>query len=680
MKKTTKLFLNCSLVMPFLFSCGGASNSKYYVTFHQDGMEDLTIEFNSKTLQSEIEIQEPNLLAKDGYTVSWEDYTIDGKTASFTVNAIYTPITYYASFKSQGTLIESVPFTIDDITSDNSKLPSDREPAVPSNDWSNVYWEDYSLKLDNITINAQFDNLKKFNVTFNAGGEKVDELQIDKNSLDSEGKIKDELIPESVKNYTKKDYDVVWDFSISEAKDTTINASLSLHSYYIKFLDFKGEQVEELVPYTKDNITWESINKPNAPTLEGYDTSWEETTLTYKDDILCVNPVKEAKTFYITYEDYEEPQEVKYNASYQLKDTTSYLTKWADEDNNFFSSVGTYNLTRNVTLHLERINQETFDSDTVPSFIDLANSVNIKSIEIAKGEGLNGSNALKFVVKQADFGLKISKDYLDEVFKDSDVETLTFVAKASKHDNNFRHRTSAKNVCYEENYLKCGLEDYYKKFSFTRAMYNNHNDSTDFVIYGGNPDGGTATDMEVYIDSFIFNEGDVLDDHDTKLSFENGWVDSETNSYYTVFNSDGSLTNDKFFILGSGISNPCHDFEYKTDGISSLSFTKQNGYIALYLGAKFTQKIENSASKKIAFDIYSTVYINSNDNVKNLMDGKNTPFTNQGGFLKDHTWTTFILEAGKNITDVKDNGRFLIIQGSSAGTFYIDNIRILEAE
>lgn len=679
--KNSKLFLCIALSIPCLVSCG--KDKKMYVTFHQELAEDVKVEFNDKTLQSEIEIKEPDIVNKDGYNSAWEDYSIEGKTSSFTVNALYSPITYYASFKAQGVLVENVSYTIEDINRDNSKLPADREPKVPDHPWANPYWESYVLELNNIVVNAKYDHLKEFTVTFMAGGTQVgSEINITRDDLDAEGKIKLDLIPQEVLDYSITGKEVIWDFTIIEAQNTTISAKISYHSYYIKFVDFEGNQYGDLVPYTVENETWESINKPAAPELEGYDTSWNEATLTYSDtDIVVATPKKVGKEYFVSFDGFEGTQSVRFGESYALDHKALALKKWFNESDKLIPNVGVWNTASNVTLHLDNVDGEVF-SAVVPDFIDIDNSLNIASVEIAEGQGIDGRDALAITIdKRNDFGLKINKDYLDDVFSDNSVKALSFVAKSSIHNNNFRHRTNASNVCYELNDSKYGLDTYYKKFSFTRAMYENHDDSTDFVIYGGQPNGANVEGSIVYIDSFIFYEDDVMNEAPSKLSFENGCVDIANGNYnfYTVYNKNDSLTTDKFFILKASavtLSNLTHSTDKATDGITSLSFEKNNGYIALYMGAAFTAAVEASPTKKFAFDIYSTVYINSNNAVKNITDGKNNSFVDQGGKLEANVWTTFILDQNM-YTQSSDSGRFLIIQGSSSGTFYLDNFRIV---
>lgn len=680
MKKTC-LILGLSLVVPCLFSCG--KGKKLYVTFHQDGVEDIKIEFNNSTLQSEIEIKEPDLIQKEGYTAVWERYDVTEHKKSFTVNAIYNLKDYYATFKAQGLVVEQVPFTINDIHDDHSKLPSDREPQVPAQAWTSPYWEDYALSLNNITVNAKYDILKEFTVKFMVGDVEVGEpITITRDDLTLEDKIPFELISEDVLNYEVQHHDVVWDFTITEAKDTIIHAETPWHAYKIQFVDFEGKQVGELVDYTMENETWASVNKPEAPELEGYDTFWNEATLTFDDnEVVVATPGKTGKKYYISFDGYEELQEVTFGDRYDLNHKTGPFSKWFDTEGNVISNEGIWDIADNISLHVESIEKEGFEGNIVPNFIDIENCLNLSSVSIAKGEGFEGTNALCFTVDEnKDFGLKIKKSYLDEVFSNSSVKTLTFLARATAHNNNFRHKTNGVNVCYEVNDSKYGLETNYKKFSFTRDMYNSHLE-TDYMIFGGVPNSGVAAGMTIYIDSFSFFEEDVMNDTlmNSRLDFEN--VSCERTSdkiYYRTSYYDGtSLTGNEFFMIpGStqisnfGVSSHC------TNGTFSMTFTKEKGYIALFLGKKFRTMIDSSESKTISFDIYSTVHVNCNGTVNNMTDGMNGNLADQGGVLLPDEWKTFTFDSSR-ITNASDSGRFLIIQGSTAGTFYIDNIRIV---
>lgn len=682
MKKIRFLLTLCMLI-PLASSC---SPSETYVTFHQDNADDVRVKFDSNTKQEDIKSQEPDLVKKEGYIASWEDYTIEGKNSSFTVNAEYSAITYYVFFKAQGVIVDQVPFTIENITGTNPKLPDDKVPTCPTYSWAEAYWEDYTLSLQNIIVNARYDRLKEFNVSFEANGEKIGEdIRITKNDLDGDGQIRSSLIPNEVKNFKVDWCDVVWDFRIKEGKDTIIRPTITFHSFYIRFVDFDGKQVGDLVPYTIES-TWESISKPETPKISGYTTFWKQTELSYRDDqIVESKPEKTANEYVLTY-DNGDTQTVTFDSEYTLSKPTSAKEKWFDEEGHAIPNKGIYTIPGNISLHKQVVNEENFDSDLVPDFIDLANSLNIKSVSIAKGEGFNGSNALKIEVSEGDFGLRVKKEYLAEVFT-GETASLNFYIRSSIYNNNFRHRTNRSNICYEVNskFNLNGLNVDYKEFSFTKEMYLNHNeDNGDYMIYGGNPDGGSCADSVIYIDSFIFNESDILKTQLNFNGFENSGVEVDrTNggAYYRfAYKNDTEIKNDFFIIQFTNNLETPQTFSFSNDNVTegrkSLKFTKPNGYVALFLPQNFTNELKASASQKFSFDMYSTMLINSTPTVGNLIDGRNHYLNPPSGLQHPaNTWVTYTFTTDQ-ITD-DPNARFLIIQGSTAGSFYFDNFKIV---
>ena len=106
----------------------------------------------------------------------------------------------------------------------------------------------------------------------------------------------------------------------------------------------------------------------------------------------------------------------------------------------------------------------------------------------------------------------------------------------------------------------------------------------------------------------------------------------------------------------------------KSEGNYSLKFVKSaSGYLAFYTIRNVKELMGPNGT--FSFDLYSTVQANGNAQVTNFQDGRNqvslgTHYANE--------WHTYTLD-GSQITD---DGRFLILQGSTAGDWYIDNIRI----
>ncbi len=122
------------------------------------------------------------------------------------------------------------------------------------------------------------------------------------------------------------------------------------------------------------------------------------------------------------------------------------------------------------------------------------------------------------------------------------------------------------------------------------------------------------------------------------------------------------------------LSNPHFDTEITHSGESSFAFTKSDGYMFVSM---------NSASKMYAelkggftFWIYSTVALNGMGNAKNFVDGNGAQFGGSGILVPANTWTQVTI----NADEINSSGRWLQIQGSTAGTIYFDDFRPLSTD
>ena len=113
----------------------------YEVIFKADGVQ--VGEAQSYT-KDNMEITVPEVPAKAGYTGAWESYVLGN--GDVTVNAIYTPITYIATFVADGVTVGTVEFTIED-----TEIVA---PEVPAKENHIGVWESYTLTASDITINA----------------------------------------------------------------------------------------------------------------------------------------------------------------------------------------------------------------------------------------------------------------------------------------------------------------------------------------------------------------------------------------------------------------------------------------------------------------------------------------------------------------------------------------------
>lgn len=114
----------------------------YTVTFMADGK---TVGTDTYTIE-DASVTAPQIPAKTGYTAAWEAYTLGA--SDLTVKAVYTPVTYYATFVADGKTVSKVPFTVE-----TAKLT---EPAVPAKTGFNGAWKAYTLGAKNITVEAVY--------------------------------------------------------------------------------------------------------------------------------------------------------------------------------------------------------------------------------------------------------------------------------------------------------------------------------------------------------------------------------------------------------------------------------------------------------------------------------------------------------------------------------------------
>ena len=369
-------------------------------------------------------------------------------------------------------------------------------------------------------------------------------------------------------------------------------------------------------------------------------------------------------------------------ATYDLKGVKEYWVNCATHEHQF-SAPESSNIVEGSALSqkfidslsddddrlVNRIREKgiSFESNSDLSYIDVTLNSNVKSIEISSDYASQGSKSLKVTIKKADCFSSLSKAFLDELFADSNVVAVNFDAKGSLVTSNFRHRTAAGgNVCYEFNNSGWGLTTNWKTFSFTRAMYEEWgSNSRTFVI------GGVNENDVLYIDN-VRPVTEAL----TIQGFECGRLCNEENSSYSGVSlrsisenkEELIVSGDAGYVSGSG----CFDYTYKTEGNRSIKFTKQSGYVAI--SAPYIRNLM-AEGDTFSFDLYSTVGVNGTASNKGFIDGFNNATLVANAYHPANKWTTYTLTTSQ----INDSGRFLILQGSAAGDFYIDNIVINKA-
>ena len=677
----------------------------------------------------------PEILGKDG---EWEDYELGA--SDIVIHPVYKTHYYKANFYTSDLedreLVETVLFTLDDTFID--------EPAVPfSSDYRDGKWCDYTLGAEDIDIYPIYGDYHVFTIYYKKTGtdsspatatftfETRNQVLLDNNT----GYI-------TYWKYDNVEYEGGKEYELPMQDINFVLSRKVLRTYYASFWSEKGDEKELIakVPFNIETTSIEEPTVPDNPVCTG--GHWEEYsfiaqdidiypvyegyvvfTAYYKQDVDDENPVEVNFTFesknqtilndefgYTTYwmmddeeyeggKEYELPMhdvtfiksrkeghvhtitldpnggellngnvmEVTYGSSYSIETPTYYSTfnglkNWYLDQYTTFPSSGTYELDEDIFLTAQY--GLSFEEDTVPSFITPKQQ--IQSLSITDETSTLGQKSLKVIPTTGDYGIYFSKEYLDDTFSNPDIVAINFDAKGKTATSNFRAKIAGNNTTYEQNNTDYGLDTVWKKFSFRREYYEAYV-SGDAMIYGN-----SACEI-LYVDNIV----PVTKELDS-LGFENGFYKASAKTYMSAGHSNSQPAPEQIFKLSPDskceLSNIGFDYEDKTEGNRSFTFEKTNGYLAIYLSTAIKNSLDDN--DYIQFDFKTTVIINSNPSVKNATDGMNVPFGDTGYQIAKDKWITFTLYSS-NLT--KD-GRFMIIQGSTAGTYHFDNIRIVHVD
>ena len=128
---------------------------------------------------------------------------------------------------------------------------------------------------------------------------------------------------------------------------------------------------------------------------------------------------------------------------------------------------------------------------------------------------------------------------------------------------------------------------------------------------------------------------------------------------------------------GCMISNQHYDTEIVKDGEQSFAFHKENNYMSMSLhpDGEMYELLKNGFTFWIYADLDEQPSINGVD-TSNFGNGANGKFNGGEGIkVNAREWTKVTVTP----EDINASGRFLIIQGSTAGTYYLDGFEPLPA-
>ena len=674
--KRTKLGLLFALSgAMILASCGGGAPKakKYRLTFHQTEpgeIEDVVIVVTKgKTTNPEVWEQEPDINPKVGYTAAgWEEYDVETMEADLTVVPVYNAIQYTATFINSvtGETIGTDTFTVEDDSLDYPALPTERGYTYA--------WEDVTISAQNLTVHCD-RTANVHTITFYADEEKTQQVGEAQQFTIETVSINEPAVPE------RDGYDGSWgEYDFACDHDIQVVAHYELHRYYIQF-KIDGENVGSPVGYNVSD-TWASINKPTPTSITGYTVTWPESVeLQYaeQDNPQIVNGVKTANEYTVHYEGLQTTTSVTYDSAYQLEEL-SPVYGWFNGDVEVAQSGAAWTIASDVTL-----TKRTIVNTKVLGFEDPHDATlfkihdNFSSMEIVDGEGINGSKALKISRTQesaTDAHLRISKEYLDLVFADPNVKSLSFYAKGTTATNNFRHKqvdaqyvnnNTAIISCYERNVNNYGIATTYKKFYLTRGVYSQMSASDWFIQYH-------VGAGDLFLDNFQVSTEDYFDY--VKDSLEYGYF--EKNNDTTWYLRDAASGQANVLITTGNAANTVQlEYEKISDGHRALKINKTtNNTVSIYLRGDY--QYSNLPEEGILIDFYTTIGFNAwweNQETGAISNGYDKHFafaTSYNYGVRDSRWHTLHIPKA----DINSDGGKIMNLKSPIGTMYIDNIRV----
>lgn len=212
-------------------------------------------------------IAEPEVPSRTGYTGKWESYSL--ALENITVNAVYTPIQYTATFMVNGISYE-VEFTIED--------EAINEPEIPPMAGYGGKWESYSIVCEDITVNAVY-TLIEYTITY-------ENIKTAENpNTDSYTVINTVVLVDlALEGYKFEGWYLDGEKITSLNNlygNLTLTALWSLIEYEIRFYDENANVEIGRSYYTVENT---QIEFPLIPEKDGYEGSWSYFELNYDEE------------------------------------------------------------------------------------------------------------------------------------------------------------------------------------------------------------------------------------------------------------------------------------------------------------------------------------------------------------------------------------------------------------
>ena len=687
----------------------------YTVTFMADGAKvgeaTYTVENTSVTA--------PSVPAKAGYTGKWEAYEVT--TGNLTVNAVYTVINYTITFKNGNEVVEAVSFNVEN---GSEKVA----PSVPTKVGYSSAWGEYSFtNLVDQTVQVVY-TANLYEIKLNANGGSVESTTV-KVAYDSEWSL-DPATPAKMYQEFLGWFDSegnkvtggVWKSTTGLSLTAKYSENLSFETYssipsFMATCDTAGTAVITEALSTDGSKALQIPVTGSAPGLRAtiefvasffadsnveaiaFDARTDNTrnnnfrrvtqngsnfsAKTYEADNAYNGIANWWKTFYFTRADYNAW--ISNNATFEKFITSGGFSAgeniYVDNMRPVTSaqiSANTYGF-ENAGLRLDGKNILVYTSPVDYSGtwnFGFLNNVAPTDYRLVEGHATQGSRALQVTrpagtstIRFNNNTVKMYKDMISTGYyafdiwvpEGSDAKIEVYNAKDNGTSREIiKPKKGAWNTIYIGGYALLTTQTNPSPVTIT--------DTTGGTYAVDNFRCVTQEEYNAYIYGFENFDGALRTDKvplsgTESVAYFYGATDHQNNTFSFAVSGSSSVQ----------ISAAWYETSIVHSGNYSLAFTKANGYISLSMNT-------NSEAYKLlkngfTFWIYAdTVNALNGQTATNFIDGCNNKFNGgEGLIVYKQTWTQITVPA----SSINGSGRFLIIQGSTGGTIYIDDIQPL---
>lgn len=392
----------------------------YTITYMVDDSVYTTGTYTIETVQ---DIVNPPVPVKEGRTGSWEKVTFE--TGDVTINAVYVAKIYTATFIADGSIIGTVNFQYDAMSVKGN------EPNVPQKTGYTASWEPYSLKYEDIQIEAKYVPIT-YTASFYINEQKVADSLF---TIESES-----LIYPDITEW--KGYYVKWEEIEIEAKNVDSDAILTPITYFVTFIADNKE-----IAKVEYNVEDKDIDVPTPPPKDKYTVKWEDFELTLRDITVkaVYTPISDEELNFIDEFTYEENTDgtlsvTGYNGS------ADYLYVPSEHDGKPVKSIAKLAFSGSNITGI-KIN-EGIESIGDDAFLNCANLLSVQLPDSLTTIGKNAFAWCKFkTIKLPDNIIEIGED----AFKYSAIEYVVLPKKLAELKNSFNYCENLQSITLNEN-------------------------------------------------------------------------------------------------------------------------------------------------------------------------------------------------------------------------------------